>query len=117
MGMATQQDIEPAVEACRYTSGICEPGWKTHHGDRCSSPLGVLHSVEMGITDAAGIDALGDALNNGAIVDNILIPIAFGPAHANHVVIAEHAVDRAFEGFHRAIPASVVSYGPLVPPR
>ena len=65
-------------------------------GYRDSRILDVVHSVEMGIVDAAEMEALTAALNDVALVEQHPYPHRLQPRHhANRVVIAEHAVDWA----------------------
>src|SRR4249919_1653856 len=66
---------------------------------RGSRHLDVIHSVEMGIVDAAEVEAFAAALNNGALVKQHPYSHRLQSRHhANRVVIAEYAVDWTLEG-------------------
>ena len=70
MGMAAQQDIEAGSGGLPiHFRRVREQNGKLVVGYCGSSLLNVLHSVEMGVTNAAEMDALAAALNNDALVE------------------------------------------------
>src|SRR6478736_3761668 len=101
MGMAAQQDIEAGSGGLPiHFRRVRDQDGKLLARYRGSSPLGV---VGTGIADAAEIEALAAALNNGALVEQHPYSHRLQSRHyVNRVVIAEHAVDRAFEGITHA---------------
>src|SRR6478736_3645458 len=77
MGMAAQQEIEvgtgsPPIHFRR----VRDQNRKLVVGYRDSRLLDVVHSVEMGIVDAAEMEALAAALNNVALVEQSSRPIS-----------------------------------------
>ena len=99
MGMAAQQEIEVGMGSLPiHFRRVRDQNRKLVVGYRGSRLLDVVHSVEMGIVDAAEIEALAAALNNVALVEQHPYSHRLQSRHhANRVVIAEHAVDWALE--------------------
>src|SRR6478672_13501356 len=99
MGMAAQQDIEGGMGSLPiHFRRVRDQNRKLFVGYRGSRLLDVVHSVEMGIVDAAEMEALAAALNNVALVEQHPYPHRLQPRHhANRVVIAEHAIDWALD--------------------
>ena len=99
MGMAAQQEIEVGMGSLPiHFRRVRDQNRKLVVGYRGSRLLDVVHSVEMGIVDAAEMKALAAALNNVALVEQHPYSHRLQSRHhANRVVIAEHAVDWALE--------------------
>src|SRR5512132_809487 len=99
IGMAAQQEIKVGTGSLPiHFRRVRDQNRKLVMGYRGSRLLDVVHSVEMGIVDAAEMEALVAAHNNVALVKQH--PYAHrlqSRHHANRVVIAEHAVDWALE--------------------
>src|SRR5262249_37387202 len=73
MGMAAQQHVEANVGSLPiHLRCMRDQNGKRIVGYCGSSLLHVVHSVEMGITNAGEMDALAAALNNDALVEQHL---------------------------------------------